>query len=112
MIKFLERKEEMNIIRLVFTNSKDMSKEEIEKKLMWKGWFCLGFHFIIHPDGRVEEGIPLKQYADTSLIDWQYTCYVLCLSKDLNDLQKNALSELQHTLGLPLLTKGENIGRI
>lgn len=63
---YLER-EETQGIHLDFT-SEDIPAYEFGRKQVGKGWLNTGYHYIIHPDGTIEKGIPEKQYADPSIL--------------------------------------------
>ena len=52
-------------------NMADIPAAEYEKLVMRAGWFSIGFHYIIHPDGRAEAGLPITQHADPSIEGWQ-----------------------------------------
>lgn len=101
MIKFKERQEKPVAIRLAYTDM-DMNADDYEKHMKWQGWFCLGYHYVLHTNGILETGIPLNQYADTSLPDWQNSIYVIVMSITINDAQKYTLEELSHKLNLPI----------
>ena len=66
----------------------DIPLNEYEKHVMRDGWFSVGFHYIIHPDGRaggvvlgdrVEAGIPITQHADPSIEGWQDSICILLM---------------------------------
>ena len=41
--------------------SMDIGKKEIDRWHRERGFFCIGYHFVIRRDGSVEEGRPLMQ---------------------------------------------------
>ena len=57
----------------------DIPLNEYEKHVMRDGWFSVGFHFVIHPDGRAEAGIPVTQHADPSIEGWQDSICILLM---------------------------------
>jgi len=57
----------------------DIPLEEYEKQVMRGGWFSVGYHYIIHPDGRTERGIPDTQHADPAIDGWQDSICVLLM---------------------------------
>lgn len=105
MIKFKTRTEQPKAISLVFYGD-DMPKDELEKKMKWQGWFCLGYHYVLHANGVFEEGIPIEQYADPSLPKWKDNIYVIVMTDEINDVQSCALNDLMVDLNLPI-EKGE-----
>ena len=102
MIKFKERTESPKAIRLAFTPN-DMSKDDYENKMKGNGWFCLGYHFVLHENGVIEKGIPLEQYADPSLPEWKDSIYVIVMAITISDVQKFALRKLEADLKLPIV---------
>ena len=62
------KREETNGIHLDFT-AEDIPAYEFGRQMIGKGWLNTGYHFIIHPDGEIEKGIPIVQYADPSILD-------------------------------------------
>ena len=60
-------------------NMADIPAAEYEKLVMRAGWFSIGFHYIIHPDGRAEAGLPITQHADPSIEGWQDKICILLM---------------------------------
>lgn len=60
-------------------NMADIPLEEYEKHVMRDGWFSVGYHYIIHPDGSAEAGLPVSQYADPSIEGWQDSICILLM---------------------------------
>ena len=101
MIKFKTRTEQPKAIRLAFTDE-DMDAVEFEKRMKWRGWFCIGYHYMLHENGEIEKVMDSEQYADTSLPHWKDSIYVIVMSVTISDVQKHALSMLAETLGIPI----------
>lgn len=62
------KRAETNGIHLEFT-PEDMPAYEFGRERVGEGWLNTGYHYIIHPDGEIEKGIPEEQYADPSILD-------------------------------------------
>ena len=101
MIKFKQRSDKAQEIRLDFL-PEDMSTPDLERRMRWKGWFCLGYHYVLHENGTIDEGIPLDQYPDPSLPGWIDSLYIAVMCKQLNDAQKLSLSKLKKKLNIPI----------
>lgn len=72
----------------------DLPLEEYEKIVMRDGWFSVGYHYIIHPDGRTERGIPASQHADPAIDGWQDSICILLMGVadgESTPLQRSAL---------------------
>lgn len=39
--------------------NRDMSAEQIHEEHLNNGWSGIGYHFVVHPDGSIEEGRPI-----------------------------------------------------
>lgn len=80
-----------------FYTKADLPLEEYEKIVMRQGWFSVGYHYIIHPDGRTETGIPYTQHADPTIEGWEDCICVLFMGVtdgEMTPLQKSALKTL------------------
>ena len=65
-------------LHLTYTMA-DIPAAAYEKLVMRAGWFSIGFHYIIHPDGRTETGLPINQHADPSIEGWQDKICILMM---------------------------------
>ena len=54
-LKFKEREETKGI--MVFCTEDDMPVEKYARIMMRKGWFSVGYNYLIHSDGTIEEGL-------------------------------------------------------
>lgn len=106
-LKFKEREETKGI--LLYYIKADMPLEDYAKIMMRKGWFSIGYNFVLHPDGRMEEGIPATQCCDPSLKGWDDHMLVLVMGQcdgKLNVLQVEALANLSKEYDLTVIREG------
>lgn len=104
MINFKKR-EETNGIALSYTKA-NMPLKEYEKNVKCQGWFTVGYHYLLHPDGSVEEGIPAEQYAEPPIKHYQDCICILVMGQNegcLNKLQESALTLLADELQLEVI---------
>lgn len=102
-LKFKEREETKGI--LLYYVKADMPLEDYAKIMMRKGWFSIGYNFVLHPDGRMEEGIPVTQCCDPSLKGWDDHILVLVMGQcdgRTTELQEKALNTLSQEYDLPI----------
>lgn len=103
MFKYKER-EETDAIRLYKAPSyHDMDYTEILTRMKQGGRLNLGFHFILRPDGLLEEGIPINNYADIDLKGYETAIYILYTGAVLTDCAAKVLNNLAEDLKLPLI---------
>ena len=84
--KYLDR-EETNHIAVGFY-PEDISAYDFGRKMIGKGWFNTGYHYIVHPDMSIEEGIPLNQYGDTTIKGWEDSICILAVGVSPEDGDK------------------------
>ena len=103
MMKYKER-EETKQIKLSYIKA-DMPMQDFTKLAMRRGWFSVGYHYIIHPDGRTEVGLPHTQHADAEVDGYQDSVCVLLMGVNQGqqtDLQESALRVLAEEHNLPI----------
>ena len=103
MIKYKER-EETKQICLSYTKA-DMPMCNFTKTVMRQGWFSVGYHYIIHADGRTEVGIPHTQHADAEVDGHRDSICVLLMGVNegqRTELQESALNILAEEHNLPI----------
>ena len=106
-LKFKEREETKRI--MIFCTEDDMPVEKYSRIMMRKGWFSVGYNYLIHPDGTTEEGLSPKECCDPTLSGWEDHMCVLVMGRDddkPNRSQEDALFKLSKTYDLPLHYKG------
>lgn len=106
-LKFKEREETKGI--MVFCTEDDMSTPEYTRILMRKGWFSIGYTFIIHANGDIEKGLDEKECCDPTLTGWKdHMCVLLmgCPDEKANRVQEEALFRLSQKYQLPIYHKG------
>lgn len=72
------KREETKGIHLDFTPV-DMDAYDFGRQQVGKGWLNTGYHYIIHPDGLIEKGIPEDQYGDSSILHFHDCICVLVM---------------------------------
>lgn len=83
----------------------DMPLEEYEKVLMRKGWFCIGYNYVLHPDGSLEKGVPETDCCDPFIDGWNDHVCVLVMGVadgETTALQDSALKNLAKKLNLTI----------
>ena len=103
MLTFKER-DATTGIRVAYTKA-DIPLKEYTKHVMRQGWFSVGYHYLIHPDGRMEVGIPASQHADPAIDGWQDSVCVLLMGVadgERTALQRAALDTLSHEHSIPV----------
>lgn len=106
-LKFKEREETKGI--MVFYTEDDMPVEKYARIMMRKGWFSVGYNYLIHPDGTIEEGLSQNECCDPTLSGWEDHMCVLVMGCDddkPNRQQDEALFRLSKMYDLPLYHKG------
>lgn len=104
MINFKKR-EETNGIALSYTKA-DMPLKEYEKNVKCQGWFTVGYHYLLHANGSIEEGIPCEQYAEPPINHCQDCICVLVMGQNdgkTNKIQESALNLLADELNLKII---------
>lgn len=84
----------------------DIPAAEYEKLVMRAGWFSIGFHYIIHPDGSAEAGLPITQHADPSIEGWRDKICLLLMGAPEGHptaLQCAAVNTIAQKHNLPLI---------
>ena len=102
-IKFKER-EETKGIKLSYLKA-DMPLEDFAHMQMKKGWFSVGYNYVLHADGSMEEGIPNTQLCDPTIDGYNDHVCVLVMGQcegKLNPVQQSALDVLAGELKLPI----------
>lgn len=102
-IKFKER-EETKGIKLNYLKA-DMPLEDFAHMQMKKGWFSVGYNYVLHADGSMEEGIPHTQLCDPTIDGYDNHVCVLVMGQcegKLNPVQQSALDVLAVELKLPI----------
>lgn len=103
-IKFKEREETKGIS--LFYVKLDEPLEAFEFRVKRIGWFSVGYHYIIHKNGAVEEGVDHTQYADPSINGYRDHVCVLIMGQvqgKMNDFQRKALEALAEDLKLEVV---------
>lgn len=103
-LKFKER-EETKGIRLHYVLA-DIPMEEYERIVMRKGWFSIGYNFVLHADGVMEEGIPIEQCSDPFVEGWDDHICILVMGQPEGKVSKEqeiALEALTKHLKLPII---------
>ena len=108
-IKFAKRKETNGIAVVNACQYDAFSATELEQVFRRKGEVNLGFHFLLHEDGRLEAGIPLEQYARSTLRRARDCVYVLATSEKTNRKQRARLQRLADDLNLEVVDYGNNV---
>lgn len=106
-LKFKEREETKGI--MVFCTEDDMPVEKYARIMMRKGWFSVGYNYLIHPDGTIEEGLSPNECCDPTLSGWEDHMCVLVMGRDddkPNRQQDEALFRLSKMYDLPLYHDG------
>ena len=106
-LKFKERESTKGIV-LYYTED-DMPMKEYARYVMRKGWFSIGYNYLLHADGTLEEGMPQNQVCDPSLYGWDDHICLLVMGhrKDtVNHVQDEVLFNLSKDLNLPLVHRG------
>lgn len=104
--KYLKRRETKYIS--VSFYPRDMSAYDFGRMMLGKGWFNTGYHYIIHPDASIEEGIPKEQLGDSSIDGWMDSVCVLVMGEDESKRKqwcRDVLPWVQKELGLDLPVK-------
>lgn len=102
-IKFKER-EVTKGIKLDYLKA-DMPLEDFAHMQMKKGWFSVGYNYVLHADGSMEEGIPNTQLCDPTIDGYNDHVCVLVMGQcegKLNPVQQSALDVLAVELKLPI----------
>ena len=102
-IKFKER-EETKGIKLNYLKA-DMPLEDFAHMQMKKGWFSVGYNYVLHADGSMEEGILKTQLCDPTIDGYNDHVCVLVMGQcegKLNPVQQRALDVLAVELKLPI----------
>lgn len=84
----------------------DMPMREYAPLQMKKGWFSVGYNYILHADGSMEEGISHDQFCDPTVKGAQDHVCVLIMGQcegKLNPEQQSALEVLSADLKLPIV---------
>lgn len=92
-------------IKLFWTKA-DMSLADLEKTMMRKGWFSVGYNYIIHPDGSTDAGIPSNQCCEPSLDGWDTNICVLITGQvtgKMTALQSSAVEEIAKETNLKVV---------
>lgn len=89
-----KNRDETNCIRVLFEPEIKTTKQiYIEQRK--EGLFNIGYHYILQPNGHLDEGIPFYAYADYRLAHTKDSVYILavgCKSPDaMTSSQKKAL---------------------
>lgn len=103
-LKFKER-EETKGIQLSYVLA-DIPMEEYEKIVMRKGWFSIGYNYVLHADGTMEEGIPVAQCCDPFVKGWDDHICILVMGQPegkVSQEQEIALEALTKSLKLPIV---------
>ena len=103
-IKFKER-DTTDGIKLSYIKA-DMSLKDFAQLQMKKGWFSVGYNYLLHTDGAMEEGIPHTQYCDPTIDGYENHVCVLVMGQcegKLNPVQQSALEVLSKELNLPIV---------
>lgn len=108
MLKLATRPE-TNGIALAFDKTLDgFTAQELDLHERRRGEVNLGYHFVLHKDGRIETGIPTWFYAKSTLRRWRDCLYVLVTSDKLNSVQKEKLDYLARELDLEVVENGSS----
>lgn len=102
MIKFKERSEEPQELRVAMYDGTARNKRELLREFLGKGQLNLGYHYILFQNGKLEKGIDFKHYACYKLQNIENSIYVLCFGKKVSAAQVAALERLADNLGLKL----------
>lgn len=103
-IKFKER-EDTKGIKLSYLKA-DMPLKEFAQIQMKKGWFSVGYNYLLHSDGSMEEGIHHTQLCDPTIDGYEDHVCVLVMGQcegKLNPVQQSALEVLAGELKLPIV---------
>lgn len=103
-IKFRERETTKGIM-LSYLKA-DMPLKEYAPLQMKKGWFSVGYNYLLHSDGTMEEGIHHTQCCDPTVKGAVDHVCVLVMGQcegQLNPVQRSALEVLAGELNLPIV---------
>lgn len=103
-LKYKERAK-TECIRVLFEPENKTTKQ-IYVEQRKEGLFNIGYHYILLPDGDLEDGIPFYAYADYRLAHMKDSVYVLavgCSNSDaLTSSQIKALEKLTNKLNVQI----------
>ena len=83
-----------------------MPLKEFAQIQMKKGWFSVGYNYLLHADGSMEEGIHHTQLCDPTIDGYEDHVCVLVMGQcegKLNPVQQSALEVLAGELKLPIV---------
>ena len=103
-IKFREREATKGIM-LSYLKA-DIPLKDYAPLQMKKGWFSVGYNYLLHSDGTMEEGIPHTQFCDPTVKGAEDHVCVLVMGQcegKMNPVQKSALEVLAGELNLPIV---------
>lgn len=63
----------------------DISAYEYGRMMVGQGWFNTGYHFVVHPNGTIETGIPFEQFGDPSIKGWENSVCILAVGVSKDD---------------------------
>ena len=103
-IKFMERETTKGIM-LSYLKA-DMPLKEFASLQMKKGWLSVGYNYLLHADGTMEEGIHHTLFCDPTVKGAADHVCVLVMGQcegQLNPIQRSALEVLAGELNLPIV---------
>ena len=108
MITFLKR-ENTSAIRVHFAPGLEgYSKEDLERHAKRNGKLNIGFHYLLHKTGDLEQVMDTDILADYTLNEYKTSIYVLVLADKLTDAQKHKLAHLKVVYALPIVYENCN----
>lgn len=92
-VKYIRRTETKGI--MLFNTPEEMSGDDYGNQQLRKGWLSIGYNYLLHTDGTLEEGMGYGYVSDPDLRGWNdhVTILVMGLKKTdpLNDAQVKTL---------------------
>jgi len=105
-LKFAVRPATAGIVVVFDPTLNDMTAKEMDLMYRRKGELNLGYHFVLHANGRLEAGIPFEFYARSTLRRAHDCVYVLATSETLSEEQNTRLQRLCKDLELEVVSYG------
>lgn len=84
----------------------DEPLKDYEKAMRRAGWFSIGYHYLVHPNGNIEKGLETAQYADPTVEGYRDCVCVLIMGQvegEMSKLQRSAVLNLAKKLDLDIM---------